>query len=211
MPTLTANQTITYVFVGNSLIPDNTTGTPVAGDEWASGTTEYGAFYDQYRVDASQIKIQITNRTGSSNLYDVVLLAAPVTTSTAAFIASLDALSYNDLKSWQYASWRTLGVLGSGNSTLWFNKFRRTKNMLSYRDSGDQRELLEEMPQPDGSGGTTPSSGAGQQNPQTFIYFLKIFDLASGQSGSLAVSVKMIMYTTMQTLRFRAQTVVPSG
>lgn len=205
-----ANSSVSLTFVGNALIPNSSSyanDTPQPGDYWAAGVTEYSGFYDKYRVDGSSIKINISTTVANSSL-EAVLIAVPTTTvggQVSAMISTLDALDYNEIMAWQYASWKLLQA-GGNNQSIWFNKFRRTRSMLGYKDAGDVQELLAEMPLTDGTGGVKWR----QSDMCNWFYYLRVFNTTANAS-SFNIIVKMVQYTTLQNLRFRSQTEVPEG
>lgn len=208
-PTIAAGADYSITFVGNALVPvssDYTIHTPAVGDAWAAGVTEYAGFYDKFRVDGSSLKMNVSTTTGGAAL-ECVLIALPVTeTSISSMITTLNNLDYDNIMAWQYATWKLLHA-GGNNQSVWFNKFRRTRNMLSYKDAGDVSELLSELPQIDGSGGTKWPPTVGATNTQ-WIYYLRIFNTT--QNATTAnILAKMVQYTTLQNLRFRSQTEVP--
>lgn len=204
----TGTASVAYWWLGNSLLPTSvtTSGVPQPGDTWAAGVSQYAGFYDRYRVDASSIRINIVNRT-SGGFLKCVLLSAPITTNLSSLITQLGALSYEDLMSWQYASWKN-ALFSGNNQSVWFNKFRKTKHMLSYKNASDNNEVEFELPNPDGTGGsfsTFPNTG--------YVYYLRMFN-QTGAAGTSPITydltVKMIFYTTLLSPTLRTQVVVPT-
>lgn len=210
--TITSNipngtDSISYWWLGNSLFPASSSSSSSfaqPGDTWAAGVSQYMGFYRRYRVDASSIKINLVNRTPGAFL-KCVLLSTPLSKPLNEMIPELDALSYEDLMSWQYASWKS--ATGAGNNqSIWFNKFRKTKHMLSYRNASDNQEVEFSLPDPDGTDGTRPT------NPNTgYLYYLRMFNQTGTQPSILAydMTVKMILYTTLLSPTLRTQLVVP--
>lgn len=204
----TGTASVSYVFHGNSLLPTSvlTTGVPQPGDTWAAGVSQYAGFYDRYRVDGSSIKINIVNRTAGAFL-KCVLLSAPITTTLSQLVTDLDALSYEDLMSWQYASWKN-ALFSGNNQSVWFNKFRKTKHMLSYKNASDNNEVESLLPNPNGSGGSYPV-----QSNTGYIYYLRLFN-QNGATGTSPITydltIRMILYTTLLAPTLRTQVVVPT-
>lgn len=206
-PTIASGGDISITFVGNALMPvssDYASNVPQSGDVWSAGVTEYAGFYDKYRVDGSSLKMNVSTTTGGAAL-ECVLIALPITGSTVQnMINTLDALDYDNIMAWQYASWKLLHA-GGNNQSVWFNKYRKTRNMLSYKDAGDVQELLCEMPLLDGSGGV---KWPFPTDDRTWIYYLRIFNTTQNAT-TVNILAKMVQYTTLQNLRFRSQTEVP--
>lgn len=205
--TVTGGSSVSYWWLGNSVCPTSVgvDGTPDPGDTYAAGVAQYAGFYNRYRVDGASIKINIINRTNNAYI-NCVLLSAPLTDSLSNTITNLDALSYDDLMSWQYASWK--GSLGSGNNqSIWFNKYRKTKHMLSYRNASDNNEVEFSLPNSNGQNGTYPS-----QANTGYVYYLRLFNVQTTPptTVSFAMTVKMLLYTTLLSPTLRTQVVVPS-
>lgn len=204
----TGTASVSYWWLGNSLLPTSTMtgGVPQPGDTWAAGVSQYAGFYDRYRVDGSSIKINVVNRTAGAFL-KCVLLSAPITTNLSNLLTQLDALSYEDLMSWQYASWKN-ALFSGNNQSVWFNKFRKTKHMLSYKNASDNNEVEFELPNPNGTGGsysTFPNTG--------YVYYLRLFN-QTGAAGTSPITydltVKMVLYTTLLSPTLRTQVAVPN-
>jgi len=197
---LAASSNLFFTFVGNSLAPvPSSTGSNVvlSGSRWASGATEWGAFYNQYRVLGSSIKIQILLSTATNVTVGCILL--PVTMgatetglsgSIADRITELNTFSYEQLLSMPYAKSKMIGIGNSGNNTVYFKMFRKTKNMLGIKDVRDCPAMLQRLPDPDGRNGTYNNSD------YAFFYYLRIFNLTS-TAAIVDVQSKMKFYANL--------------
>lgn len=190
----------TLVFLGNSLIPNPaslSSNTPSAGDIWCSGVSEYAAFYNNYRVLGSSIKIQITS-ISSNNVFRVVLLpimaggaesGAPGTIATR--VAELDALTYDQLAQQPFAQSKTLGIATGSNATRFFKMFRKSKYMLGIKDIRDKENTLLNLPDPTGSNGEITV-----QADDSWFYYLRVFN-TSGSAQTAEVQVRLKYYTQL--------------
>lgn len=199
-PNIGASSGQTYVFLGNSLIPNPavTTGVITAGDIWCSGVAEYSAFYNKYRVLGASIKIQIT-AISANNVLRAVLLPVALGgaesgggSSVATRVAELDALTYDQLAQQPFAQSKTIGLATGGNSARWFKSFRKTKYMLGIKDIRDQDNTLLQLPDTNGSNGSIATTDS-----NAWFYYLRIFNSASATAQTVEVQVRLKYYTQL--------------
>lgn len=198
-PNISASSGQTYVFLGNSLIPNPASfvGT-TSGDTWCSGVSEYASFYNLYRVLGTSIKIQITAISANNVLRAVLLPIALGDNETGAVggisarVAELDALTYDQLSQQPFAQSKTIGLATGGNSARWFKMFRKSKYMLGVKDIRDQDGSLLRLPDTNGSNGTVAF-----QSPNAWFYYLRIFNSASASAQSVEVQVRLKYYVQL--------------
>lgn len=200
-PTLTvgASASVSYAFLGNSLIPNPAvfTGTITTGDEWVSGVSEYANFYNQYRVLGSSIKLQIVMQSTAvvgCTIIPVMMGGAETNTAGAISdrITELDALTYDQLSMQPSAQMRMLGIGTGGNATVFFKMFRKTKQMLSCKDIKDNEDTLLRLPDPDGTDGSITANAN-----SSFFYYVRITNLTSTATVNYNMQVKMKYYTQL--------------
>lgn len=200
-PTIAAASGQTYAVLGNSLIPMPSSYTSVItlGDTWCSGVSEYAAFYNNYRVLGSSIKIQVT-AVSANNVFRVVLLpimnggteVGGVAGTVAQRITELDALTYDQLAQQPFAQAKTLGVATGGNATVYMKTFRKTKYMLGCKDIKDNNATLFNLPDTNGSNGQISC-----EVDTSFFYYLRIFNTAGASSQTVEVQIKAKYYTQL--------------
>lgn len=199
-PTLTVGSlaSVSYAFLGNSLIPSPTvfTGTITAGDEWVSGVSEYANFYNQYRVLGSSIKVQIVMQTTAVVGCTIipVMMGGTESGSTGipGRITELDALTYDQLSMQPSAQMRMLGIGTGGNATVFFKMFRKTKQMLACKDIKDNEDTLCRLPDPTGTNGNICVT-----DNNSFFYYIRITNLTSTASVNYNMQIKMKYYTQL--------------
>lgn len=198
---LAAPNAQTYVFLGNSLVPQPTNVAlfnPSVGDTWCSGVAEYANFYNFYRVLGASISIQIT-AVSANNVFRAVLLPIALggnETGGANTIANrvfeLDALTYDQLAQQPFAQSKTIGVATGGNSTRFFKMFRKSKSMLGIKDIRDQDNTLLRLPDPNGTNGTLSVN-----DNNAWFFYLRIFNTAGASTQTIEVQVRMKYYTQL--------------
>lgn len=198
---LAASSSVSYSFLGNSLIPypaAYNTSTPTAGDLWTSGVFEYSNFYNFYRVLGSSIKVQFV-AISANNVFRIAII--PVTYagpesgtlgSVADRITELDALTYDQISMQPGAQTRTLGLATGGNASVVFKLFRKTKNMLASKDIRDNENTLARLPDNNGTNGTIVVNGN-----SAFFYYIRIFNAAAASVGTFEIAVRMKYYTQL--------------
>lgn len=175
--------------------------TPTAGDVWASGISEYAAFFNKYRILGASIKVSGTmTLSGQSGGMGVVLI--PVTAggpetgtpanAVAERVTELNALTYAQLCTQPYAQSKLIGVADSGNSTFYFKMFRKTKHMIACKDVVDNDESIARLPDVNGQhGGYILNSRTG------WFYYFRAFNLTVDTELHLNIQVKMKYYAQL--------------
>lgn len=200
-PTINAASAQTYVWLGNSLVPQPasySSSTPTAGDTWCSGVAEYSTFYNLYRVLGSSIKIQIT-AISANNVLRAVLLPIAFSgpeTGTGAFIsnriAELDALTYDQLAQQPFAQAKTIGLATGGNSSRFFKMFRKTKYMLGCKDIRDNEQSRVKLPDPTGADGQICVLDV-----NAWFFYLRIFNSAPATQQTIEVQARLKYYAQL--------------
>lgn len=213
-PTIAAASAQTYSVLGNSLVPipaSYSNIAPSVGDIWCSGVSEYAAFYNNYRVLGSSIKIQVT-AVSANNVFRVVMI--PVMcggqevgspTSIAGRIFELDALTYDQLAQQPFAQSKTLGIATGGNATVYMKTFRKTKYMLGVKDIKDTETTLLNLPDTTGANGEIAISP-----DNSFFYYIRIFNTAGASSQTVEVQIRSKYYVQLTSRTNWVPTAVPS-
>lgn len=198
---LTTGTSSSRVFLGNSLVPFPTaynSGVPTAGDEWVSGVAEYSAFYNQYRVLGSSIRLQVICQTSSGVTFGVCLIPVAFGGSESggagtvtSRVTELDAMSYDDICMQPGAKCRLVGIGSGGNASVIYKVFRKTKAMLACKDLRDNENTLLRLPDTDGTDGTIATNGNA-----AFFYYVRVFNL-TGSTGSFDMQVKIKYYANL--------------
>lgn len=183
---VSAGNSSRFAVLGNSLVgvpADYTNIAPVNPTEWAAGVNEYAQFYNKYRVLGASVKIQVVLHSGTDITAGCVLIpiahggaegGVPVN-AVAERLAELDALTYDELCLQPHAKSKLIGVANSGNSSVFFKMFRKTKQMISARDIRDVEECLLRLPNPGGTGGTVLLSSR-----SAWFFYFRLFNLSAG-------------------------------
>lgn len=189
-----------YVFLGNSLIP-----APLSlpnlfimtGDEWYSGVSEYAAFYNNYRVLGSSIRIQLVGLSSTTTSYAVCLIPIMAggsetgSPSPTARILELNALTYDQLCMQPYAQTRIIGLGSGGMASYTMKMFRKSKSMLACKDLRDNEDTLRDLPDPNGANGSYPTDA-----DNTWFYYFRVINLSTTAS-SYSMQVKMKAYVNL--------------
>lgn len=154
-----------------SIAPLDTAANIAVGSKIVASIPEYSPFYDNYTPLGASIKIMITNNTSTTLAFRCVLV--PITVSNTANISTqaalLDTYDYEDLSSIPGSITRIMGVSNSSTSAVYFKSFRKTKNMLSIKDTRDASFLKLDLPV------VTIGGTASILEDQCWFYYFKTF------------------------------------
>lgn len=198
---LTSTASSSRSFLGNSLVPypaAYNSNTPGTGDEWVAGVAEYAAFYNQYRVLGSSIRVQVVCQTSSGVTFGVCLV--PIAsggsengnnTYISSRISDLDFMTYDELCMQPGAKCKMVGIGSGGNAAITYKMFRKTKQMLACKDLRDNEDTLLRIPDTSGSYGTVQC-----QASAAFFYYVRVLNLTTN-TGSFDMQVKIKYYTQL--------------
>lgn len=168
----------------NAIIP--------AGELYPGGFTDYGSFFDKYRILGSSIRIEgIMTTNSNTSFVRLVMIPIGPNPDVAAdaienMVNQLDAFSFDQLMGYPQAQYRQIGVQTGGVSKFVFKSFRKTKTMLAFKDIRDREEVNTDMPLPDGTLGTRPDA----QNLWGWYFRAFNDDATVAQTMKMTVTVK---------------------
>jgi len=172
-----------------------------AGEQYPGGFVEYGSFYDKYRILGASINIQGFVNTNSADSFVrcvcIPIMPSPDTgaDSIAAMINQLDAYTFDQLMAYPQAQYRQAAIQTGGYAKYSFKFFRKTKNMLQYKDIRDQIELVSDMPSTAAAAGERPSAA------QQWGYYFRVFNSTAAQQN-LKHTVTMKFYMNLFQRRY---------